>query len=294
MGKGDAPQPYMEQRVLGNGDKPDGEASSVRVSDGEISLVAEKSGKKSAELGGWASGGEPGWGGATDQAMGGEGPTAQGLGWPIDCVPQETCVSLRWPDIDQDGVAHDCTSPGYLGHQGTDIGITWAQMDAGVAVRAAADGVVFFAADGKYDRCPNDEEPDCMRPEQYSPGEQTGTDVCTESGPYCGTGGGNCYWCFAGGNVIVLLHQDVPGVFATRYDHLKRGSVLVKPGDVVRAGEVIALVGSAGNSTGPHLHFEVWGSGYYELADPWAGPCGPNRDAGLWAQDPPWGGAANQ
>jgi hypothetical protein len=27
----------------------------------------------------------------------------------------------------------------------------------------------------------------------------------------------------------------------------------------------------------------VWGTGFYELADPWAGPCGPNTDQSLWA-----------
>ena len=41
----------------------------------------------------------------------------------------------------------------------------------------------------------------------------------------------------------------------TLYGHVSE--VLVLPGDVVRAGQEIALVGSAGRSTGPHLHLEV-------------------------------------
>ena len=88
--------------------------------------------------------------------------------------------------------------------------------------------------------------------------------------------------------MIVIRHTGVPGVFATRYDHLKRGSILITQGETITAGQKIAEAASAGNSTGPHLHFEVWGTGYYRLADPWAGPCGPNTGPSLWKYGPPW------
>jgi len=43
--------------------------------------------------------------------------------------------------------------------------------------------------------------------------------------------------------------------YVTRYGHNQR--VLVKPGETVRKGQRLALMGSSGRSTGPHVHFEV-------------------------------------
>lgn len=218
-------------------------------------------------------------------------PLGPGLLWPLDCVPGETCRGMGYPDVDGDGKAFDCSAPGYAGHEGTDIPVSRERMLEGVDVYAAADGEVLWVFDGKYDDCPNDDEPDCIDPtEPLKPGASQGTTVCTELGPYCqgGPQSGHCYWCFAGGNVVIIRHHDTPGVFATRYDHLRKGSILVQPGDHVRAGDKIGLVGSAGRSTGPHLHFEVWGATYYDPVEPWVGECGPNTAESLWHRDPPW------
>ena len=54
------------------------------------------------------------------------------------------------------------------------------------------------------------------------------------------------------GNTVVIGHG---GNLATLNAHLS--SVLVSPGQTVRPGQVVGLVGSTGMSTGPHLHFEV-------------------------------------
>ncbi|HZK39639.1 MAG TPA: M23 family metallopeptidase, partial [Clostridia bacterium] len=56
------------------------------------------------------------------------------------------------------------------------------------------------------------------------------------------------------GNRIVINHG---GGIKTRYGHCLSGSISVKAGQRVSAGQAIARVGSTGNSTGPHLHFEV-------------------------------------
>ncbi len=58
------------------------------------------------------------------------------------------------------------------------------------------------------------------------------------------------------GNIVVIEHGHG---LSSVYAHNTRN--VVKPGQTVRRGEVIAYSGSTGVSTGPHLHYEVWRNG---------------------------------
>ena len=65
-------------------------------------------------------------------------------------------------------------------------------------------------------------------------------------------------WTPTTGNVIILRHNNG---FISVYKHA--ASLTKSQGDIVRTGEVIALAGSSGQeSTGVHLHFELWKDGY--------------------------------
>ena len=63
------------------------------------------------------------------------------------------------------------------------------------------------------------------------------------------------------GNCVILEHENGDH---TLYGHCSE--IYVSYGQYVNKGDVIAVVGSTGNSTGPHLHLEWWHNGEY--ADP--------------------------
>lgn len=56
------------------------------------------------------------------------------------------------------------------------------------------------------------------------------------------------------GNYVILEHANG---YRTRYQHMKKGSIKVKAGDKVKAGQVIGTIGNTGYSTGRHLHFDI-------------------------------------
>lgn len=117
----------------------------------------------------------------------------------------------------------------YDQHDGSDFLLEggFDAMDAGsTAVIAAAPGRVVSVEEDQYDRCRADVQ----------------------------AGGIDCDGYPMIGNHVILEH--VEGV-RTKYWHLMTDSVVVEVGDEVQCGDLLGLVGSSGNSSLPHLHFEV-------------------------------------
>jgi murein DD-endopeptidase MepM/ murein hydrolase activator NlpD len=112
----------------------------------------------------------------------------------------------------------------------------------GADVLAAAGGRVVVAHDGES------EDPSVMR----KPGEAADAYFARLQGDQTKRllAGANA----VAGNYVFVEHAD--GVLSM-YAHLKPGSVRVRAGDVVSAGQPLGLLGSSGNSTEPHLHFQV-------------------------------------
>ena len=143
------------------------------------------------------------------------------------------------------------------GHKGTDISLghrAFYKMDTEqVIVVAAAPGIIVARDDANPDR------------------------VC-----------GNLTALFAiptiRTNVISIRHDDGTVAF---YYHLKTGSLTAKAvGDAVAEGEYLAVVGSSGYSSGPHLHFELR-TADNAVIDPWQGACNPATPASLWKVQEP-------
>ena len=85
-----------------------------------------------------------------------------------------------------------------------------------------------------------------------------GTDFAAPMGtPIMASGSGTIIlakWCGGGGNCIKIKHNST---YSTIYAHMKNFAKGMRPGKKVRQGQIIGYVGSTGNSTGPHLHYEV-------------------------------------
>ncbi len=83
----------------------------------------------------------------------------------------------------------------------------------------------------------------------------SGLDLAAPAGsPVVATGSGTVIsagWNGGYGNAVIIQHSDTQ---QTLYGHLSK--ISVQAGETIAQGNVIGLVGSTGNSTGPHLHFE--------------------------------------
>ena len=59
------------------------------------------------------------------------------------------------------------------------------------------------------------------------------------------------------GQHIAISHVVGGHAFTSVYAHMRAGSQVVQAGDVIKEGEVLGLTGTTGESTGPHLDFEI-------------------------------------
>jgi hypothetical protein len=79
-------------------------------------------------------------------------------------------------------------------------------------------------------------------------------DGLPENVPHSGKLAIDLTWQNAGGNHVVV---DVGFGLYAFYAHMRPGSVAVKQGDIVTAGQILGHVGNTGSSTEPHLHFHI-------------------------------------
>ncbi|MCH8198065.1 MAG: M23 family metallopeptidase [Proteobacteria bacterium] len=149
------------------------------------------------------------------------------LSLPLDCRPGISCWIAAHVDLDPGGGVADyaCGRLTYDGHKGTDIAIRDRRaMAAGVAVLAAAPGIVTNWRDGMADI------------------------GVREAGRRRAIEGREC------GNGVTIDHGMG---WTTQYCHMRRGSVDVVTGQAVTAGQGIGLVGLSGKTSYPHLHFAL-------------------------------------
>ncbi|MFK7951495.1 MAG: peptidoglycan DD-metalloendopeptidase family protein [Ekhidna sp.] len=180
--------------------------------------------------------------------------------WPIrqsnNYDHSETIGISNYVDLDDsspgDLLDYNCgtrtydTQSGY-NHKGTDIyswPFTWHKMDHDhIEIVAAASGEIIYKQDFNSDKS------------------------CAFN---------NNRW-----NAVYVEHSD--GSVAW-YGHLKANSLTNKEeGDQIEVGEYIGVMGSSGNSTGPHLHLEIYDADN-NLIDPYAGSCNSTTSQSWWEE----------
>lgn len=90
----------------------------------------------------------------------------------------------------------------------------------------------------------------------------TGTQVVSSASGVVSTAG----YMSSYGNVVMVSHIIDGQTYTTLYAHLS--SISVSAGQTVNQGDIIGNVGSTGDSTGPHLHFEIHPGGYRNPVNP--------------------------
>jgi len=196
-------------------------------------------------------------------------PTSIRFAWPLRSRDPEAYTYYHignFTDLDTTGPSCKKDYTGglrtYNRHQGIDIGVGpyhWQrQAEGSVYVIAAAPGTIVERVQGRFDQ--------------------------------------QCTWDngdpITRGNHIALLHDD--GQTVSYYMHMKDGSLTsLQVGDRVNTGTYLGTVASSGNSTGPHLHFQVnvdWEDteNLGHFVEPFAGPENYTTTASLWIDQKPY------
>jgi hypothetical protein len=157
----------------------------------------------------------------------GQAAVAMELGLPARCTIGEDCFIQQYADMDKGSAAVDpfCGGATYDGHSGTDLRVlSMADVKRGVPVVAMADGKVLRLRDGEPDR------------------------LVTSAADRAAIADREC------GNGVIVEHGE--GVEA-QYCHMKQGSLVVKPDQAVKRGQILGAVGASGLAQFPHVHVTV-------------------------------------
>jgi len=161
--------------------------------------------------------------------------SAPDLIFPLDCEIGKTCMVTHYVDVNPaKGEYADfaCRLNSFDNNSGTKIALpSVAVMKDGINVRAALDGTVLRLRDGL--------------PDSYKTPEQI--KAIRAANKDCGNG-------------ILLQHENGMQSF---YCHLRAGTIRVRKGDALKAGDKIAQAGRSGAAAFPQLHFALIKDGKY-------------------------------